>query len=85
MSRINKKPAKTIDISGKVCPYTLVDTNRALKNMKKGEVLEVLSDYEPAVRSTIPSMCDKKGYPYEVHELEKGKKWQMLIQKTDNI
>jgi len=81
MKRIKTKPSKTIDISGKVCPYTLVDTDRALKGIKKGEVLEVLSDYEPAVKSTIPSMCEKKQYAFEVKELEKGKKWQMLIKK----
>ncbi len=81
MSKIKTKPSKTIDISGKVCPFTLVDTDRALKKMKKGDVLEVLSDYEPAVHSTIPSMCEKKGYTFEIKELEKGKKWQMLIKK----
>lgn len=81
MKAIKTKPSKTIDISGKVCPFTLVDTDRALKDMKKGEVLEVYSDYEPAVKSTIPSMCEKKGYAFNVKELEKGKKWQMLIRK----
>ncbi len=81
MSKIKKRPVKTIDISGKVCPFTLIDTDRALKGMKKGEVLEVLSDYEPAVKSTIPSMCEKKGYIFDVNEIERGKKWQMLIKK----
>lgn len=81
MTAIKTRAAKTIDISGKVCPFTLVDTDRALKDMKRGEVLEVLSDYEPAVKSTIPSMCEKKGYTFSVNEIEKGKKWQMLIKK----
>jgi TusA-related sulfurtransferase len=81
MKGIKTRPSKTIDISGKVCPFTLVDTDRALKDMKRGEVLEVLSDYEPAVKSTIPSMCEKKHYAFEVKEIEKGKKWQMLIKK----
>lgn len=76
------KPVRNIDISGKVCPYTLIDANGALKEMKKGEVLEVLSDYEPAVKATIPSMCEKKGYSYELAEIEKGKKWKLYIEKT---
>lgn len=83
MGGIKSKPKKFLDISGKICPYTLIEANKVLREMKKGEVLEILSDYEPAVKSTIPSMCDKKGYPYEVKEIEKGKKWQMLIKKTD--
>lgn len=81
MSGIKSRPSKSIDISGKVCPFTLIDTDRALKKMKRGEVLEVLSDYEPAVKSTIPSMCEKKRYAFDVKEIEKGKKWQMLIKK----
>lgn len=75
-------PTKRLDICGKVCPYTLIDANRVLKKMKKGEVLEIMSDYEPAVRSTIPAMCEKNKYPYEVIEIEHGKRWKILIKKS---
>ena len=43
-----------LDIRGKICPYTLMDTRDALKEMKTGEVLEVLVDYEPAAMETEP-------------------------------
>lgn len=89
-----RKPQKTVDIRGKLCPYTLIETRDALKPLKKGEVLEVISDYQPAVVQTIPSMCEKKGYPFEV--IEEGTPetsagsgpgghglWRILITKTD--
>ncbi len=83
-----RDPQKRVDIRGKLCPYTLIETRDALKHMKKGEVLEVISDYHPAVDQTIPSMCEKNGYPYEVIEDRASSSdgsglWRILIEKAD--
>ncbi|MGR3310926.1 MAG: sulfurtransferase TusA family protein [Candidatus Brocadiales bacterium] len=83
MSTISdKKPARSINISGKICPYTLIETRDSLKELSKGEVLEVVCDYEPAAKTTIPNFCQKKGYPIEVLEEEKTL-WKILIEKND--
>lgn len=73
---------KTIDIRGQICPYTLIETRDALKTIGIGQVLEVLCDYQPAARETIPRMCTKKGYPFEVTE-EGERLWKILIEKAE--
>ncbi|MFQ5803285.1 MAG: sulfurtransferase TusA family protein [Candidatus Methylomirabilales bacterium] len=73
---------RLIDIRGKICPYTLLETRNTLKAMAQGAVLEVLCDYEPAAKTTIPNFCAKKGYPLNVVE-EGSSLWRLRITKTD--
>lgn len=73
---------KTIDIKGEICPYTLIATRDALKSMDNGQLLEVISDYAPAVNETIPNMCRKKNYPVEVVEADGC--WRVLIRKEES-
>jgi len=71
-----------IDITGKICPYTLIETREALKGLKQGEVLEVLVDFEPAAMVTIPNFCAKKGYPFQT--IPNGhNSWRLRIERTD--
>lgn len=74
-------PAKTIDVKGQICPYPLIETRNSLKGLAKGEVLEVLTDWEQTVVETVPNLCEKKGYPFEV-KTEPGY-WRIFIRKTD--
>ena len=76
------KQARVVDIRGKICPYTILETRNALKEMSTGQVLEVLCDYEPAAKTTIPNFCTKKRYPLEVTE-EGSSLWRLRIEKTD--
>lgn len=73
---------KQIDITGKICPYTLIDTRDAMKQMKQGEVLEVVVDFEPAAMVTIPNFCAKKGYPFQTF-VNDGVGWRIRIERTD--
>ena len=76
------KADKQIDIRGQICPYTLMETRDALKEMATGQVLEVICDYEPAAKTTIPNFCEKKGYPLETVE-EGPNLWRLYIRRTD--
>jgi TusA-related sulfurtransferase len=76
------KVAHTVDIRGQICPYTLIETRDSLKGLARGDVLEVVSDYEPAAKTTIPNFCTKKGYPLETME-EAENLWRLFIEKTD--
>ena len=76
------KVDKQIDIRGQICPYTLIETRDALKELSNGQVLEVVCDYEPAATTTIPNFCQKKGYPLETTE-ESSNLWRLRIQRTD--
>jgi tRNA 2-thiouridine synthesizing protein A len=73
---------KTVDIHGKICPYTLIETRDAVKTLASGQLLEVLVDHPPAATETIPNFCRKKGYPYEVIDLG-DKLFRVLIQKEE--
>ncbi len=53
---------------------------KALAEIDPGQVLEVESDYEPTVRTTIPALCEKRGYPVEIHAAGK-QAWRVLIRK----
>ena len=83
MSKIkDKTPDQNIDIRGKICPYTLIETRDSLKTLSKGQILEVLCDYEPAAENTIPNFCRNKGYPFEVINEEQNL-WKIKIEKID--
>ena len=71
---------RTVDVRGQLCPYPLIEIKLALKRLAQGQVLEVLTDYEPAVTTTVPAFCEKTGDSFEVVEI-KRKNWRVLIQK----
>jgi len=72
------KPTKTIDERGEVCPVPDVDTKRALKKMKPGEVLEVLIDY-PLSKERIPNNVEKDGHEVLAIEETGASEWRILI------
>lgn len=74
-------PDKVLDIKGQTCPHPLIKTSEALSKLENGEILEVTTDYLPAAKETIPRMCDKKGYPYEIIDGEGV--WQIRIKKQE--
>lgn len=80
--KLRARVAQTVDIRGQICPYTLIETRDTLKGLAQGQVLEVVSDYEPAAKTTIPNFCNKKGYPLETVE-EAANLWRLYIEKTD--
>jgi tRNA 2-thiouridine synthesizing protein A len=71
-----------LDIRGKMCPYTLIETRDKLKTIEHGEILEVLVDFEAAAMVTIPNFCAKKGYPFQTIPDGEGR-WRLRIERTD--
>ncbi len=73
-----KKPTAVLDVMGEVCPYPDVKTQKKIKSMKSGEILEVLVDY-PLSAERIPRSMEKKGH--EVLKVEKKgtSAWSILI------
>jgi TusA-related sulfurtransferase len=72
---------RTVDVRGQICPYPIIEIKAALKKLAEGQVLELLTDHEPAVRTTVPAFCGKVGYPYDVRALDR-KNWRALIRKS---
>lgn len=75
-------PAQTIDISGQVCPHTLVSTKKALEKIESGEVLKVICNHQPAAEDTIPRYCEKLGLQFEAVKLEDKDCWELFIKKS---
>lgn len=69
---------KTLDVRGEVCPVPDVETKRALKEMKSGEILEVIVDY-PMSKERIPETVKSMGH--EVLEIEEigPSEWKIYI------
>ena len=74
------KADRTIDVQGQICPYPAIEIKLALKRLAEGQALEVLTDYEPTVRTTVPALCERAGYPFEVTEIRRNA-WRVLIRK----
>jgi TusA-related sulfurtransferase len=69
---------KSVDVRGEVCPVPDVETKRALKKMKSGEILEVWIDYAMSMER-IPEAV--KGMGHEVLEVEEvgNSEWKIYI------
>lgn len=75
------KPAKELDVLGRVCPYPMVLTKKTTEKMKEGEVLKVLCDSTVSVTKEIPSFCEKRGYPMESVKNDEKDYWEIFIMK----
>ncbi len=50
------EPARTIDTSGTLCPYPIVEAARAVRGLEPGAVLCVIST-DPGVELDMPMWC----------------------------
>jgi len=71
---------KELDLKGTICPDNFVKAKLALEDLKLGQILKIVVDYEPAV-SEVP-----KAMEYENHKILEVKRlnltdWEIIIQK----
>jgi len=73
---------KELNLKGKVCPYTFIESLLALEEMEIGEVLRVIVDYPPAV-CDVPKSLKNEGYEIldvsPVNETD----WAILVKNTE--
>ena len=71
-----------LNLKGKVCPYTFLETMLALEDMKIGEVLRVIVDYPPAV-CDVPKSLKNEGY--EILEVSPVNEtdWAIVVKNTE--
>jgi len=71
---------ETLDLSGEVCPYTMVKTKLALEDMDPGQILTVLVDNAESA-GNVPRSLELEGH--EVLGLEKsGKVWRITVRNN---
>lgn len=54
------KPDVTTDIVYMMCPMHLLKLQEKMKELDKGQILEILTDYDGALED-IPNWCEKTG------------------------
>ena len=50
----------TLDTSGKCCPMPIVETNKAIKGLSLGDILEIIAT-DTGTKKDIPSWCERTG------------------------
>ncbi|GAB4387501.1 MAG: hypothetical protein Kow0025_01420 [Thermodesulfovibrionales bacterium] len=76
-----KTPDQTLDVLGRVCPYPLVFTKKAVEKMQSGQLLKVLCDAPASAEDSIPKWAEKQGHKFESVKTA-GDTWELFIQKA---
>jgi len=72
-------PTRTIDTSGRLCPYPIVETAKAVKTMEHGAVLLVIAT-DPGVAIDMPMWC-KATRNEHLGTFREGAAWKSWIRK----
>ncbi len=65
------KADQSLDCIGLYCPMPIVKTAEIIKQLKIGEVLEMVSD-DQGVKEDMPAWCEATGHEYLGMEDENG-------------
>ena len=57
------KPDVTLDCYGLLCPMPIIQTAKKIKEMKIGEVLEILST-DQGIKQDMPAWCRQTGQEF---------------------
>ena len=70
-----------LNLKGKVCPYTFVESMLALEEMEIGQVLRVIVDYAPSA-CDVPKSLTREGY--EILDVSKMSEtdWAITVRNT---
>ncbi|MEW6108262.1 MAG: sulfurtransferase TusA family protein [Nitrospirota bacterium] len=78
----SKTPDQTLDVLGRVCPYPLVLSKKALEKMGSGQILKILCDAPASAEDSLPKFAEKQGYKFEAVKIEGEDRWDIFIQKS---
>ena len=74
------KADKGLDCMGLYCPMPLVKTAEKFKELKVGEILEVVAD-DKGIKQDMPAWCKATGHEYLGME-EEGEEIKVYVKKT---
>ncbi len=72
-------PARTIDTSGRLCPYPIVETAKAIRALEDGEVLLVVAT-DPVIALDSPMWC-KATRNEHLGTFQDGGAWKSFVRK----
>jgi len=74
------KADKSLDCVGLYCPMPIVKTAEKFKELKPGEVLEVIAD-DKGIKQDMPAWCKATGHEFLGIE-EKDGEFHVFVKKT---
>ncbi|MGQ9471047.1 MAG: sulfurtransferase TusA family protein [Candidatus Aminicenantales bacterium] len=69
----------TLDCFGLLCPLPIIETAKKLKELKPGQILEVIST-DPGIKEDMPSWCRLTGQEFLGSE-EEGEFIKVYVRK----
>jgi tRNA 2-thiouridine synthesizing protein A len=74
------KADASLDCFGLLCPMPIIETSKRLKELKEGQVLEVIST-DPGIKEDMPAWCRLTGQEFLGLE-EEGEIIRVYIRKV---
>ena len=74
------KADQSLDCVGLYCPMPIVKTSQKIKDLKKGEVLEVIAD-DKGIKKDMPAWCKSTGNEFLGSE-DQGGEIKVYVKKT---
>ena len=74
------KADQSLDCVGLYCPMPIVKTAEKIKQLKEGEVLEVVAD-DTGIKEDMPAWCRATGNEFLGIE-EEGKEYRVYVKKS---
>ena len=78
----NLNSVTTLDALGQFCPWPLVLTKQALKNVLPGAELCVLTD-DPLAELDIRALCERDGHEFLLLQARSGSAFAIHIRKKN--
>jgi tRNA 2-thiouridine synthesizing protein A len=72
-------PDRTIDTSGRLCPYPIVETAKVVKGLAEGAVLLVIAT-DPGIASDMPMWCKATRHEH-IATFRDGPSWKSYVRK----
>ena len=69
---------KSLDITGKVCPYCLLAVQKAVAALNPADVLVITCDHPPAATTTIPQFAQEAGMAIGSKKVSSGL-WELRL------
>jgi len=73
---------KELNLRGKICPYTFIESMLALEEMETNQVLRVIVDYPPAV-CDVPRSLKNEGYEILAVTPLNETDWAILVRNKE--
>ncbi len=74
------EPDKVVDARGTACPGPLLEAKRAVTNVPKGGVMEILSS-DASTNRDIPLWADKAGHEH-MGTVEEAGFWRIFVRRA---